>query len=126
MTKHGDFEALPRERQDEIIRAGIEMFGRYDYKNARAEDIARRAGISKGLLFFYFRNKRALYMYLMERLADTFGAAVADEHFYAIDDFFELLLYVAHEKSAFFADHPYVLDFCVRAFILNIATCATP
>ena len=56
------FESLPEERQEAIISAAVETFGSNDYKSASTEDIARKAGISKGLLFFYFKNKRDLYL----------------------------------------------------------------
>ncbi len=83
--RHGDFDALPVERQETIMRASIEGFGRHDYKGASTEEIARRAGMSKGLLFFYFRNKSSLYVrtldYLMERAVDW----VVDDEFRAIE-----------------------------------------
>ena len=64
-SAQGDFESLPPERKEAILAAGIEAFGLRDYKDARTQDIARRAGISKGLLFFYFRNKREFYFHLV-------------------------------------------------------------
>lgn len=98
--RHGDFDALPVERQETIMRASIEGFGRHDYKGASTEEIARRAGMSKGLLFFYFRNKSSLYVrtldYLMERAVDW----VVDDEFRAIDDFFDLLEYAGAQKLA--------------------------
>lgn len=44
------FESLPEERQEAIFEAAVEAFGRNDYKSASTEAIARKAGISKGLL----------------------------------------------------------------------------
>ena len=37
-----------------------------DYKHALTDDIAAKAGISKGLLFYYFHNKLELYQYLAQ------------------------------------------------------------
>ena len=48
------FLELPKEKQLRIINAGMEYFGQYGYKNAKTDDIATKAGISKGLLFYYF------------------------------------------------------------------------
>ncbi|MFC2704973.1 MAG: TetR/AcrR family transcriptional regulator [Olsenella profusa] len=64
------FRRLPEERRDAIARASIEAFGRNDYKSASTDDIARSAGISKGLLFFYCKSKRQLYLRTMEYLYD--------------------------------------------------------
>lgn len=110
------FESLPDERQEAIVGAGVELFGRYDYQSASTDAIARKAGISKGLLFFYFKNKKEFYLYLMERLMDRVSAIVVDDEFYEIDDFFELLEYSAGKKKAVFSKMPFMLDFSIRAF----------
>ncbi|WP_206214682.1 TetR/AcrR family transcriptional regulator [Adlercreutzia sp. ZJ242] len=116
MTKHGNIDALPEAQREAIVTAGVEAFGRFSYKDARTEDIARRAGISKGLLFFYFRNKRELYLYLMDYLMEKATEVVVDERFWEIDDFFELLRYTVSQKSAALKRFPYMLEFTLRAF----------
>ncbi|MEA5019572.1 MAG: TetR/AcrR family transcriptional regulator [Gordonibacter sp.] len=110
------FESLPKERQEAIVGAAVEAFGMNDYKNASTDAIARKAGISKGLLFFYFKNKRELYLYLMERLMDKVSALVVDDEFYEIDDFFELMEYAANKKKTVFSKMPFMMDFSIRAF----------
>lgn len=52
------FYELEKEKQDKIINAAIEVFSKNDYKNAVTEEIAYKAEISKGLLFYYFKNKK--------------------------------------------------------------------
>ena len=59
------FEALPEEKRQQIIRAAVEVFAKHEYKRASTDDIAAKAGISKGALFYYFKNKRELYSYLI-------------------------------------------------------------
>lgn len=113
---HEKFENLPEDRQEAIVHAAVETFGMNDYKNASTDTIAHKAGISKGLLFFYFKNKSDLYLYLMERIMNKVEAAVVDEQFYAIDDFFELFRYAAHSKRSTLEKFPYLLEFSVRAF----------
>ena len=114
--RHGDFDSLPPERQEAIMRASLEGFGRHDYKGARTADIARRAGMSKGLLFFYFRDKRSLYLHTLDYLTDRIIELVVDEDFYAIDDFFDLMLYAGEQKVASLSRRPWALEFAVRAF----------
>ena len=118
-SAHGNldkFERLPEERQEAIVGAAVEAFGCQDYKSASTEDIARKAGISKGLLFFYFKNKKELYLYLMEHFMEKVSELVVDDDFYAIDDFFELLLYAASKKRTVLTRFPYLLEFSIRAF----------
>ncbi len=52
---------LPEERPQQILEAAIEIFGDHGLANARLEDIAKRAGVSKGTIYLYFPNKEALF-----------------------------------------------------------------
>ncbi|MBQ8966737.1 TetR/AcrR family transcriptional regulator [Ruminococcus sp.] len=58
------FFELPEEKRLRIINAGLRVFARYGYKKSPMNEIAAEAGISKSLLFYYFRNKKELYLYL--------------------------------------------------------------
>lgn len=115
-NRQGNFDALPPERQEAIIRASVEGFGRNSYKEASTEDIARRAGMSKGLLFFYFRNKKALYLRTLDYLMDKVVEWVVDDGFYTIDDFFDLMLYAGEQKLSTLKRWPWALEFSIRAF----------
>lgn len=57
------FFALPEEKRLRIIKAGFQVFAQNEYKRASTELIARKAGISKGLLFYYFHNKKSFFMF---------------------------------------------------------------
>ena len=54
------FYLLPEEKQQKIINAGFRVFSQNSYKKSPMNEIADYAGISKSLLFHYFRNKREL------------------------------------------------------------------
>ncbi len=49
------------ERPAELIEAAIEVFAEKGFTAARLEDVARRAGVSKGTAYLYFPNKEALF-----------------------------------------------------------------
>lgn len=51
----------PEARPEEILRAALEVFGELGFARTRLEDVARRAGVSKGTLYLYFDNKEALF-----------------------------------------------------------------
>lgn len=42
---------LTEEKRRRILNAALEEFAKHDYKGASTDDIAAKAGISKGLLF---------------------------------------------------------------------------
>jgi AcrR family transcriptional regulator len=48
-------------RPDEILAAALESFAARGFAATRLEDIAARAGISKGTLYLYFKNKEELF-----------------------------------------------------------------
>jgi AcrR family transcriptional regulator len=43
-----------RARQERILQVAMEHFARSGYEEARAEEIAAEAGVSKGAVFGYF------------------------------------------------------------------------
>ncbi|MCI9678751.1 MAG: TetR/AcrR family transcriptional regulator [Oscillospiraceae bacterium] len=63
-TVNKKFFSLPEERQDLIRNSAMLEFGDNTFKKTSADSIAKRAGVSKGLLFHYFKDKRELYLYL--------------------------------------------------------------
>lgn len=48
-------------RPAELLDAALEVFVERGYAGTRLEDVARRAGITKGAMYHYFENKEALF-----------------------------------------------------------------
>ncbi len=48
-------------RPAEIVTAALEVFVERGFAAARLEEVARRAGVTKGTLYLYFKNKEALF-----------------------------------------------------------------
>ena len=74
------FFHLPEEKQQAIINASLEVFATHEYKKASTDDIAAKAGISKGLLFYYFHNKKSLYLFLYDYTKKIVTDQVVDTH----------------------------------------------
>ncbi len=49
------------QRPEEILNAALEEFIAKGYAGTRLDDVARRAGISKGLVYVYFNTKEDLF-----------------------------------------------------------------
>ena len=64
------FYALPEGKQHAILNAGYRVFAHNSYKNSPMSEITAEAGISKSLLFHYFRNKKELYLFLWDKCAE--------------------------------------------------------
>lgn len=66
---------LPEERPHQILQAALDVFGEFGLARARLEDIAKRAGVSKGTIYLYFPNKEELFR---EMVRSTVVEAIAE------------------------------------------------
>jgi AcrR family transcriptional regulator len=67
------------DRRQQILDAAGEVFARKGFKGASVKELAVAAGVSPGLLYWYFEDKAGLFTALLERqIADAFGHI--DEH----------------------------------------------
>jgi AcrR family transcriptional regulator len=65
----------PDARPDEILRAALQVFGERGLAHSRLDDVARKAGVSKGTLYLYFDSKDALFR---EVVRHTKGSLLAE------------------------------------------------
>jgi AcrR family transcriptional regulator len=56
------------ERRDAILAAALDEFSAQGFAAARLDDVARRAGVAKGTIYLYFRDKEALFQELVRSL----------------------------------------------------------
>src|SRR3989337_276168 len=59
------FEAIRKGSRQKILDAALEVFARQGYYSASVSAIAKTAGISKGLMYNYFRSKEDVLNELM-------------------------------------------------------------
>ncbi len=64
----------PDARPEEILEAALQVFDAQGYARTRLEDVARKAGVSKGTLYLYFDSKEELFR---EVVRATKGEALA-------------------------------------------------
>jgi AcrR family transcriptional regulator len=55
------YQRRKEDRPQEITAAALEAFAEKGYAATRVTDVAQRAGVSKGLLYLYFRTKEELF-----------------------------------------------------------------
>ena len=48
-------------RPEEILAAALNVFVEHGFARARLEEVARRAGVTKGTIYLYFKSKDALF-----------------------------------------------------------------
>jgi len=60
------FLNIQQEKQERILNAAMKEFAQKGFENASTNEIVKKAEISKGLLFHYFKNKKNLFLYLYD------------------------------------------------------------
>jgi len=69
---------LSNDRALRISAAAREEFARRGYAGARIEQIARRAGVNKQLLFYYYHSKRGLFQAVLTQAAAELENALSN------------------------------------------------
>ncbi|MHA4869944.1 TetR/AcrR family transcriptional regulator [Duganella sp. PWIR1] len=69
-------------RPKELLAAALDLFEERGFASTRLEDVARRAGVSKGTLYLYFSNKEDLFEKVVR---DSLRAAMVDADGHAED-----------------------------------------
>ncbi|MEI7447785.1 MAG: TetR/AcrR family transcriptional regulator [Burkholderiales bacterium] len=76
------WERRKESRPAELLAAALDLFVERGYAATRLDDIASRAGVSKGTLYLYFANKEELFKALVREnivvLLDRFRSEIAD------------------------------------------------
>jgi AcrR family transcriptional regulator len=67
------------ERRAQLLDVGLELFSTRPYDEVRIDEVAARAGVSRGLLYHYFPTKRDFYV-------DVVRAAIADAYEFSEPD----------------------------------------
>uniref|UniRef100_UPI002F90BC12 TetR/AcrR family transcriptional regulator n=1 Tax=Streptomyces sp. NBC_01001 TaxID=2903713 RepID=UPI002F90BC12 len=70
-------KGVPRaEREEQILAAATEEFGRHGHASASMAVIAGRVGVTKPMLYAYFDSKDGLYLACLEHIAARVIAAI--------------------------------------------------
>ena len=102
------------EKRDRILNAAIEEFANFPYEKASTNHIVAKAGISKGLLFHYFGNKKELYQQLVSFVIEKMYRAVMDRINWDESDLFERLKQIALIKMEIQQAYPHLFDFLLK------------
>ncbi|MFE3772739.1 TetR/AcrR family transcriptional regulator [Streptomyces sp. NPDC059122] len=93
-------------RRAELIATGKKLFADTSYDALSMDDIARQAGVAKGLIYYYFTNKRGYYLAiiedavaeLVERAGSTHDLPPVERVRRTVDGY---LCYAQHHQAAY-------------------------
>jgi AcrR family transcriptional regulator len=76
------------ERREHLLHVGVELVGRHGTADVSIEEIARAAGVSKGLLYHYFPTKTDFFVAVLARSQAEMDQAVErDPELTALEQF---------------------------------------
>ena len=58
-----------QQNEKQIVRATVECITKFGYHNFSMQDVAKTAGVSKGIIHYYFLNKDDLMMSVLGKVA---------------------------------------------------------
>src|SRR5262245_23712339 len=70
-------KVAPAARKQAILDAALDVFAERGFEAARLDDVAKRAGVAKGTLYLYFRDKEALFEALVRGAVSPIIEAVS-------------------------------------------------
>lgn len=112
--REAPLRTLSPAQADKILAAAARLFATHRFHEARMEDIAALAGVGKGTLYRYFKDKEELYLGLLARAAEDI---LARQH-RAMQDHAcphrRLVAFVA-AVFEFFDEQPHVFDLIQHA-----------
>ena len=83
---------ISNEKRKAILEASIEEFSLRGYRNASTNNIVKKAGTSKGILFHYFTNKKTLYLFVIDQLVCYFAEKCLESDYAQNSDVFERII----------------------------------
>lgn len=110
------FENLSEEKKQNIIKCALREFAGKGYEQASTNTIVKEAGISKGILFHYFKTKRDLYRYVIFYCIDLMFTQMLDYMVFKSNDYFERMLEVSAAKMKVQIKYPEIYTIVVNIF----------
>ena len=111
-----NFFKIRAEKQEHIIKAALSVFGRQGYRKASLSDIAKEAGITKGMITYYFGSKKNLYLYLLELTQTSYEEELKERLKPGITDLLERLKIMTDLQMTIIKKYPAAVSFAKKVY----------
>lgn len=112
-----NFENLTRDKKKRILDTCMEEFAKNGYEGTSTNEIVKRAGISKGILFHYFGNKKNLYLYIVDYILEYALNKFYSDSEKLSSDLFERIIQTGMRKLKIAYEEPLVHELLYKTFI---------
>lgn len=111
------FENLNQDKKETILEACIHEFAERGYEKASTNLMIKEAGISKGILFHYFGNKRSLFFYILDYCFQIMMEEYKKYPLTETRDIFQRLSELGVIKLKIAQDHPHIVKLFMEALV---------
>lgn len=108
---------LNSEKKLKIINSGLSIFSCRGYKKTSINDIAICAGVSKALIFHYFKNKKSLFLFLLKYCIELTSSEIKTKLSKSETDFFKAINLTQRIKINMLKKHPEIFNFLAMAYV---------
>lgn len=113
----GDKRGPKRSDKIERIKASAtEQFSRYGYKKTSIDNIIRDAQVSKGLFYYYYSDKKDLYLKLYDEYCELVSRGVNEKVDTHETDFLKRMLQITTLKIELLRQYPSIFLFLSKAY----------
>ncbi|TYQ17940.1 UNVERIFIED_CONTAM: TetR family transcriptional regulator [Acetivibrio alkalicellulosi] len=113
------FFELDIDKRNRIFDAGLREFAEQNYNEASTNNIVKAAGISKGSLFKYFKNKEDIYFFILDSVIENLFEEIKEDITNLKGDIFEIIIRYAEIEFNWHINNPDKYRLFKRAFIVD-------
>lgn len=99
------------EKVKKILKSSFEVFALNDLEKASTNMIVKKAGISRGILYHYFRDKQELFDFLIYYSIQKSVNEIEDQLDWDQDDIIKRICETTKIKIKMMTEYPYLLEF---------------
>ncbi|WP_182914391.1 TetR/AcrR family transcriptional regulator [Paenibacillus sp. 1011MAR3C5] len=111
------FLSIEEEKRERVINAALKEFAVKGYAAASTNEIAKEAGISKGLVFHYFKSKKDLYFFLYDHTLEVVNGELRETVDLLETDLFVRMQQVIRLEMSVFGKYPSMMDYMKSVYL---------
>jgi AcrR family transcriptional regulator len=107
--------------KEEILKAALWCFNKKGYHKASVEEIAKKAGLTKGAIYYYFKSKKHLFIELLHHVFEEYNKKLAKDIAYgSIKDPVGKLKFLIKKDLGYIEKHLDALKFFINFIIISM------
>lgn len=107
---------IENEKVKRIVIAALEVFSNNDYEKASTNMIVKKAGIPRGVLYYYFKNKEELFEFLIYYSQEIFIRDLVKLIDWNETDYLNRIKAALFAKIQTAAEYPFITEFKDKVF----------